>query len=285
MDTVAILGAGLIGGSFALALRKAGYQGRILGVGSAETLDRAQALGVIDEPAPLERAAAEADLLYLAWPIRRIVDTLPALEAWVRPDALVTDAGSTKSAILRAAPALTRCQFLGGHPLAGSEHRGVRHADAELFRGRTYVLTPEAPADLETPRARQFRDWLDRFGAVQLVLTAEQHDRVVAYTSHLPQLASTALAALLETRQELPLQVSGPALRDTTRLALSPYEVWGDILATNAEAIEEALAAYLEALDQMRRDLRSDQMTGRFEAGARFAKRLRGGGLTTDGLK
>src|SRR5258708_17322512 len=109
MDTVAILGAGLIGGSFALALRKAGYQGRILGVGSRETMDRALALGVIDEPAPLERAAAEADLIYLAWPIRRIVETLPLLDAWVRPDTLVTDAGSTKTAIVRAARALTRC--------------------------------------------------------------------------------------------------------------------------------------------------------------------------------
>ena len=278
MDTVAILGAGLIGGSFALALRKAGYRGRILGVGSAETLDRALALGVIDEPAPLDRAAAEAELIYLAWPIRRILETLPALEAWVRPDALVTDAGSTKACIVHAARVLTRCQFLGGHPLAGSERRGVRHADAELFRGRTYVLTPEAPADLETPRARQFRDWLDRIGAVPLVLTAEQHDRIVAYTSHLPQLASTALAGLLQARQEIPLQVSGPALRDSTRLALCSYEIWGDILSTNPAAIEEALAAYIEALDQMRRDLRSDQMTGRFEAGARFAERLRGTG-------
>jgi prephenate dehydrogenase len=278
MDTVAILGAGLIGGSFAQALRKAGYQGRILGVGSTATLDRALALGVIDEPAPIERAAAEADLLYLAWPIRRIIQTLPALEAWVRPDALVTDAGSTKSAIVRAARALTRCQFLGGHPLAGSERRGVGHADAELFRGRTYVLTPEAPEDLETPRVLQFREWLSRIGAVPLVLTAEQHDRVVAYTSHLPQLASTALAALLETRPQLPLQVSGPALRDSTRLALSSYDIWGDILATNAAAIEEALAAYIGTLDEMRRDLRSDQMTGRFEAGARFAERLRGTG-------
>ncbi|MDP8982620.1 MAG: prephenate dehydrogenase/arogenate dehydrogenase family protein [Acidobacteriota bacterium] len=278
METVAILGAGLIGGSFALALRKAGYSGRILGVGSPETLDRALALGVIDEPAPLERAAAEADLIYLAWPIRRIVQALPALESWVRPDALVTDAGSTKSAIVRAARALTRCQFLGGHPLAGNERRGVRHADAELFRGRTYVLTPEAPAELETPRAREFQHWLGAIGAVPLVLPAEQHDRVVAYTSHLPQLASTALAAVLEARPDLPLQVSGPALRDSTRLALSSFDIWGDILATNATSIEEALAAYVEALDQVRKDLRSDRISGRFEAGARFARRLRGAG-------
>jgi prephenate dehydrogenase len=278
MDTVAILGAGLIGGSFALALRKAGYSGRILGVGSPETLDRALALGVIDEPAPLDRAAAEADLIYLAWPIRRIVETLPALESWVRPDALVTDAGSTKSAIVRAGRALTRCQFLGGHPLAGNERRGVRHADAELFRGRTYVLTPEAPADLETPPAREFQRWLGAIGALPLVLPAEQHDRVVAYTSHLPQLASTALAALLEARPDLPLQVSGPALRDSTRLALSSFDIWGDILATNATSIEEALAAYVEALDQVRRDLLSDRISGRFESGARFARWLRGAG-------
>ena len=120
MRTVAIFGVGLIGGSFALALRRAGFQGKILGVSSAATLERAVSLGVIDAGAALAEAAGQADLLYLAQPISRFLEILPELNLWVRPDALITDAGSTKAAIVqKAAVSVTRCQFLGGHPLAG----------------------------------------------------------------------------------------------------------------------------------------------------------------------
>src|SRR5438270_3074666 len=143
MNTVAIFGVGLIGGSFALALRKAGFSGRILGVSSPETLRRALDLHVIDEGVAAEAAARSADLIYLAQPILRIIDSLPQLEAAARPGALITDAGSTKKTIVdRASEVISRCQFLGGHPMAGRERRGVEAAEADLFRGRPYVLTP-----------------------------------------------------------------------------------------------------------------------------------------------
>src|ERR1700730_14951178 len=143
METVAIFGVGLIGGSFALALKKAGFKGAIVGVSSPATIEAPRACGAIDEALPSEEAARQADLIYLAQPISRILETLPRLNPWVRPDALVTDAGSTKGAIVAlASKMLTGAPFLGGHPLGGKEQRGVEHADPDLFRSRHYVLTP-----------------------------------------------------------------------------------------------------------------------------------------------
>ncbi|HSV13378.1 MAG TPA: prephenate dehydrogenase/arogenate dehydrogenase family protein, partial [Tepidisphaeraceae bacterium] len=143
MNTVAIAGVGLIGGSFALALRKAGFQGTIIGVSSPATVQKALSLGVIDEAMPLAEAVSAADLVYLAQPISQILETLDVLDT----DALVTDAGSTKAVICDRARRLKR--FVGGHPMAGKESRGVEHADADLFRGRPYVLTMHEP-QLET---------------------------------------------------------------------------------------------------------------------------------------
>jgi prephenate dehydrogenase len=280
MNTVAIFGVGLIGGSFALALRQAGFTGRIIGVSSPETIEKAISLQAIDEGLPAEAAAEAADLIYLAQPILRIIEILPALNAWVRPDALVTDAGSTKTAIVDRAATITRCQFLGGHPMAGREKRGVEAAEPGLFQGRPYVLTPRSANDLESPQARNLMDWIGRIGASTVVMTPRQHDQVVAFTSHLPQLAATALAALLSGRDEPATGVFGPALVDSTRLALSSYDIWGDILATNQEAIQASLRSYIAQLEYFSQVLTSqvltnDDMRDRFERAALFAAQLR----------
>jgi prephenate dehydrogenase len=272
MRTVAIAGVGLIGGSFALALRRAGFDGRVLGVSSERTIREALSLSVIDEGVPLAEAAARADLIYLAQPIARILETIPALGPLLRPGCLVTDAGSTKRRIVEEfSRSLPRGQFLGGHPMAGKETRGVAAAEEALFEGRTYVLTPVDEAQLETPAAREFRSWLDRIGAVTLVMDAGVHDRTVALTSHLPQLASTALAAMLAQRLEENLRrAAGPGLVDMTRLAMSPYDVWRDILETNSGPVGEALEAYVEALETLRSDLKD-----RFASAGDFAAALR----------
>lgn len=278
MDTVAIVGVGLIGGSFGLALKKAGFRGTILGVSSEMALRAGLERGAIDRAATLEQAARSADLLYLAQPIGRILDTLHHVDSLVRPDALITDAGSTKHAIVTVAQKLVRrCQFLGGHPLAGKEKRGAAEADADLFRGRTYVLTPAAPTELQTPAARTFVEWLGRIGAKTVVLGAAEHDRLVSFTSHLPQLASTALAATVAENLTAPedLQVAGPGLIDSTRLALSAYELWRDILATNTESIEQALTAYINELEQLRENLRTNGAREEFARAAELAARLR----------
>lgn len=276
MHSVAIFGVGLIGGSFALALRKAGFAGKILGVSSDATLRRALDLGVIDAAASPQTAAEEADLVYLAQPVLAILDILKPLNDWVRSDALITDAGSTKSAILqRAAVTLTKAQFLGGHPLAGKESRGLDSADADLFRGRTYVLTPVSEAALTTSCARELQDWLERIGATVTILNAEEHDRSVALTSHLPQLASVALAMLLGQTDSVEKGAFGPGLLDSTRLALSPYEVWADILATNTASIDQALSAYIGVLETLRRDLTGPQMSEHFRSAAILANQAR----------
>jgi len=277
METVAIFGVGLIGGSFALALRKAGYSGRILGVGPPEIIARALELKAIDEGAAACDAAASADLIYLAEPILRIVEMLPQLNEWVRPETLITDAGSTKQVIVeRAGATLSRCQFLGGHPLAGSERRGVESAQAELFEQRPYVLTPLAESEMKTPAASELYQWIQRIGAYPIVLNAQRHDQVVAYTSHLPQLASTALASMLDHRTEAVFGIFGPGLVDSTRLALSSYDVWGDILATNSAAIHDALRSYIVKLEEFSLSLEPARMREQFAEAARFAAGIRG---------
>jgi prephenate dehydrogenase len=160
--------------------------------------------------------------------------------------------------------------------LAGKEKRGVAEADADLFRGRTYVLTPGAPEELETPAVRTFVGWLGRIGARTVVLGASEHDRLVSFTSHLPQLASTALAATVgEHVAADELQVAGPGLIDSTRLALSAYELWRDILATNTEPIEQALTAYINELEKIRENLRTRGAQEEFVRAAELAGRLR----------
>ena len=161
--------------------------------------------------------------------------------------------------------------------MAGKEKRGVVEADADLFRGRTYVLTPTREEDMSTARAKEFISWLERIGANPVIMGPDQHDLVVSFTSHLPQLASTALAATVGENLESPedLDVAGPGLADTTRLAKSAYEIWRDILATNTDSIDRALAAYIARLEHMRENLRTRQMQEHFEAGSALASRLR----------
>jgi prephenate dehydrogenase len=258
VKTIAIAGVGLIGGSFALALRKAGFDGKIIGVSSAATVKKALALGVIDEAMPLAEAAVAADLIYLSQPISQILATLDVLET----DALVTDAGSTKAAICERAGKLKRGRFVGGHPMAGKESRGVEEADPDLFRGRPYVLTSREP---------QLEEWIGRIGARLVILDPAQHDQQVAFVSHLPQLLSTALASVLAGKEN----VAGPAAADLTRLALSPYDIWRDIFATNTEPIDAALGTFIARLEEIRTQLRGSEMEALFSRAAASARALR----------
>ncbi len=262
METVAIAGVGLIGASFGLALKAAGFRGRILGVSSEGAIRDALARGAIDAGVTLAEAAREADLIYLAQPIRRIIETLRIIGPNARKDAILTDAGSTKVRIVEAAREHVRsARFVGGHPLAGKETRGAKAAEANLFRGRTYVFTSPPPDEL--------RYWIEAIGAVPVVMTAGQHDALVAATSHLPQLLSTALAAHVA---DADVRISGPGLADMTRLAGSAWEIWEDILRTNPGPIAAALDAYIARLQQFRAklpDLKSD-----FELGNRVAARV-----------
>ncbi len=229
-----IAGVGLIGGSFALAIRRGGFRGRILGLSSPATVAAARSAGVIDGEANWEQAR-DADLVLLAQPIRVILESLPRLagaRAWV------TDAGSTKRSICRAAAAMER--FTGGHPMAGKAVRSVSQADAGLFENRPWIFTSVPPAPLQ--------DLVERTGARLTVTTPEDHDRAVALTSHLPQLLSSALASLGKD-QPGRLFAAGPGWESMTRLAASDWALWRDILETNGDFILEAWSEYVRRLD------------------------------------
>ena len=263
MKTVGIVGVGLIGGSFGLALRKAGFPGQILGVSSERSIGQALARGAIDRGATLEDAADVCDLLFLAQPILGILETLRRLDPLVRPDALVTDAGSTKQVIVEEARrSLHRCAFVGGHPMAGKAVRGVAEADADLFRDRPWILTSE----IDHP----FRAWIAAIGAREIILDPQQHDRLAAWASHLPQLASTALASLLHDRMPDAASIAGPGLLDATRLAMSAFDIWNDILETNQSEVAAALDAYIERLRALKSDFETE-----FAKGSEFARSLR----------
>ncbi len=273
IETVAIVGVGLIGGSFGLALRESGFCGKLIGVSSGAAVQAGVAAGAIDFGVSLQEAAQTADLIYLAQPVDRILVTLEHLQGLVRPTALVTDAGSTKSAIVRqAAKYLPAASFLGGHPLAGKEQRGAQAAEPGLFSGRPYVLTPEHPG---TEASQEFRSWLIRIGAKLVEISPDEHDRIVALTSHLPQLASTALALTLSRQAGRVNEIFGPGLLDMTRLAMSASDLWMPILKTNKAPVTAALEAYIATLDSLRHALRDDNLVELFEFGFGWAKLLR----------
>ena len=150
--------------------------------------------------------------------------------------------------------------------MAGKEQRGAEAADADLFRGRPWVLTSRGEHSVEN----EFRMWLDKIGARAIHLDAATHDRLVAWSSHLPQLASTALAAALHERQPAAASVAGPGLTDMTRLAMSSYDLWRDILDTNRVEVAAALDAYIERLQALRSNFEDE-----FARGAEFARGLR----------
>lgn len=279
IERVAIVGVGLIGGSFGLALKEAGFSGEIVGVSRPSTIEAALEHGAIDRGAPMEAALAESDLVFLAQPILRILDQLPEVARLARPGALVTDAGSTKEAIVRRAAEVFRdsqAHFLGGHPMAGKEGRGVAIADAALFRDAVWALTPAANTEA-SPIEADFRKWIKRIGASTLELSPKEHDRVTALTSHVPQLVSSALAAAVSSGLgDLEhLRVAGGGLRDMTRLAGSSYEIWKGILLTNPENIRASLDLYLAEITAFRDHLTSPELAERFEQAQILHKKTR----------
>jgi prephenate dehydrogenase len=275
METVAIVGVGLIGASFGLALRRAGFRGNIIGVSSPEALEEAKAVGAISSSLPLADACRMADVVYLSQTVDRIVETLALLQPYVRTDALVTDAGSIKHIIVQqASKCLPDKAFLGGHPLAGKETRGARSADPALFEGRPYILTP--PLGPPSPHTAAFRTYLKQMGARIIEIDPEAHDEAAAFTSHLPQLVSTALAATLESgKNENFSRVHGPGLVAMTRLAMSPAEVWSPIMAGNQRHVLRALDAFRDQLASLRKSLAAGDMSEIFRGGQSFAARIR----------
>ncbi len=198
----------------------------------------------------------------------------------VASTAIVTDTGSTKSRICERGLELFDHQpwFVGGHPLAGRERHGVDAADPQLFAGSRWVLTPHRVTHLETDAGRGLLSIIERVGAVPLVMDAEAHDETVAWTSHLPQMVATALAAVVNENLGDPddLRLSASGLRDTTRLADSSYRVWRDICLTNGDNLDVALAALVQKLEHLRENLKTRGLEEEFQNAHRLREQLRG---------
>jgi prephenate dehydrogenase len=283
INRVTVLGTGLIGGSFALALRKYTTSMHITGWDRASVIGDAQNRGAIDDGFSDELAPAlrNADLIYMALPIAATIDVLPEVARHAPAHALVTDACSTKVRIAQAAAELFSNEkgalFLGGHPMAGRELSGIAHANADLFRENTYALIGASPAQGE-PRVSAFVRILEKIGARPLWLGEQQHDYAVGLASHLPQLAAVALAGFLYDRLDengLPITLAGPGLRDSLRLAGSPYSTWRDIVLTNQEVLSAALDLFARRLDDLREKLASRELEADFDAANELYKLLR----------
>jgi prephenate dehydrogenase len=273
---VTILGVGLIGGSFALAYRRAYPEARIAGWDRGEVLAHAMERGIIDQAfSDLAPACREADLVYVALPIEESIRRLPEIAAAVPAGALVTDAGSTKIAVCAAARQafLPPRLFLGGHPITGKELGGWENATVDLFTGAPYILMgrPEAQDD----RVARLVKAMEAIGARPVWLGAKEHDHAMAFLSHLPQITAVALAeAVLEGVGEVAMPLAGPGLRDSLRLAGSPIAVWSEICRTSPN-LDEAIGKLIAMLEQIRSRIGSGRLEEDFERSARVYRILR----------
>lgn len=255
-DTLAIVGVGLLGGSVGRAAKARGIARRVIGVGrSAEFLALAVELGTIDEyTTELAEAFAAADLVVIATPVDAISAVIRAGAPNAKPGAIITDVGSTKDSICSSAPA--GIQFVGSHPLAGSEKVGVEHARADLFEGRMVVVVPRNAREEAVETVETF--WR-RLGARTTRMTAAEHDRAVAMTSHAPHAIASALAKTLPP-EWLPLVASG--FKDTTRVAAGDPALWKAIFFDNKDHVLAALGRFRRSLDGFESALGGDDAAG-----------------------
>ena len=258
--TVAIVGLGLMGGSLAMALH--GKCARLVGVvRTEETAQAALKACVVDAVCSMGGAAPEADLVVLATPVRHIIAAIPTVAALMKPGAVLMDLGSTKADVVRAMddiPPASGVAAVGGHPMCGKEVGGLENADAQLFRGATFVLTPTLRTTQEGLALA--REVVAAVGAREVMLEPEQHDRAVAVISHLPYLLASALVqaeAQASEREPVTGRLASSGFRDTSRLAGSQTEMMLDILLTNRKGIELALDLFEEQLGRAR-DLLDD---------------------------
>ncbi|HLK22402.1 MAG TPA: prephenate dehydrogenase [Bryobacteraceae bacterium] len=270
---ITIIGTGLIGGSLGLALRKAKFAGRIVGCDREATLEKARGRGAIDEgTANPGDAVRGSQVVVLATPVLAIVDLIERVAPVLPANALLTDVGSTKATVVEHAEKAfgknARQRFLAGHPMAGKEMSGVDYADAGLFQNAAWFLTPLPEQNLTDGLIGEYAEWIDRIGARIAILPAEEHDRLCAWISHVPQMISTALAAALveEFGSEAPLlPAGGRALQEMTRIAASPYSMWRDVAISNKKNLQDALWKVEQRLAHIRENLDTRELAAEFE--------------------
>jgi prephenate dehydrogenase len=254
-ETIAIVGLGLIGGSIALAVRERWPSVRVIAVDRPPVLAHAAGSGAIDRGAASVADIGRADLVVLAAPVQQNVQLLSQAAAHLdAASTIVTDVGSTKRDIVAAATQLPpgRC-FLGGHPIGGAEHGGFGFARPDLFRGKPWIFTPDA----STPSGvlDRLTHFVRGLGARPTTMEADDHDRLMAFVSHLPQLTASALMQVVGHAAADGLTLAGRGLTDTTRLASSPVSSWREVCATNADVLGAALDELIATLTKLRGDL------------------------------
>jgi prephenate dehydrogenase len=256
-DTVCIVGVGLIGGSFGMAVRERGLARQVIGAVRREaTINAAFQRGAVDNATTdLTVAARGADLVFMAPPVGQMVPLCEQLAPLVRADAIVTDGGSTKAHIVERCTRVfgQKAYFVGGHPMAGSERTGVEASRSTLFENAIWVLTPTPSTP--PPVVNQLIALVEALGATPLLLNAEAHDALLAVTSHLPHITAAALVHLFAAARdesEVAQQLVAGGWRDATRVAAGSAEMWRDICLDNAPAITRSLDDLIEQLETLR---------------------------------
>ena len=289
-ERLALIGCGLMGGSFALALRQSGQVGHVAGFSASEgTRRKALQLGVIDSACNSAAEAAQgADLVLVAVPVSATETTLRALDPVLQPDALVMDVGSTKGDVVAAARAALQRSlacFVPAHPIAGKEVAGIEHAEATLYRERQVILTPlpENP----TERVLQAHQVWQSLGSRVLELSPEAHDASFAAVSHLPHLAAFALvnAVARQPHGAQHLSMAGPGFRDFSRIAASDPQVWRDILLANRDEVLHQSTLMREALHEFETAMKTgdaQQLTALIAEASQTRSRWRLGGADSD---
>ncbi len=277
VERMAVVGVGLIGASLALAAKRSGLVGSVVGVGrGVGNLELARERGIIDDFTHDPAAAAQdADVLLLAVPVGALAAVVRAAAPALRPGTIVTDAGSVKGAVLGAIEAELPAgvAFVGGHPIAGGEQAGAAHADVELFRDRLCILTP-GPTSTAAARACVRALW-EGVGMRVIEMDADRHDEVLAQVSHVPHVLAYALMNAMDDTEALAF--AGPSFRDLTRIAASPTEVWRDIFLANRHALHRTLARVRRAIDDIDRalaDADAEALTERIAAARERKRRL-----------
>src|ERR1700739_3521599 len=277
---ITIVGTGLIGGARGLALKQRKFGGRIIGCDRAPVLERAQEKGAIDAGITNPADAVQgSSVVVLATPVVAIVDLIERLGPALSAKSLLTDVGSTKGEVVARAQKIfgkaTSQRFLAGHPMAGKEQSGVEFADADLFQGAAWFVTPLPGQDIDSGLSGEFLEWVEKMGARIANVGPKEHDQLCAWISHLPQMISTALAAALvdEYGEDAPLlEAGGRALREMTRTSSSPYSMWRDVALTNKANIRTALVKLEQHLAHIRENLDTRELAMEFERAHQLKK-------------